>query len=105
VGDVLQKLGRHFDLYSELLRMVRRDYLHFVTRFRDQAFDRFVEELGRYEQESTKRSQMDHFLDLYSQWLKTKDPQLEAEVRRLLQGLRRFDPEFGRGIFNDSENS
>jgi len=102
VGDVLHKLGRYFHIYSELLRLVRRDYLHFVTRFRDQAFDRFMEELGHYESEASKKNKMDHFLDLYSQWLKGKDPRLESEVRKALQDIRRFDPEFGKGLFNES---
>lgn len=105
VGDVLQKLGRHFDIYSGLLRTVRRDYLHFVTRFRDQAFDRFMEELNRFERESDKKTKTDHFLDVYSQWLKTKDPRLESEVHWAVQELRRFDPDFGKGVFNDLQDS
>ena len=98
VGDVLQKLGRYFQIYMELLRLVRRDYLHFVTRFRDQAFDKFMEELNHFESESSKKTKMDHFLDIYSQWLRTKDPRLEFELRRILQEVRKFDPEFGKGI-------
>ena len=100
VGDVLEKLARHFNLYSEVLRTVRRDYLHFVTRFRDEAFDRFLTELNRFEWESAKKQKMDHFLDLYSQWLKTKDPQLESQVQHTLQEIRKFDPDFGKGIFH-----
>ena len=100
VGDVLEKLARYFDVYSELLRMVRRDYLHFVTRFRDQAFDHFVQELGRYEQESGRREKMDLFLDLYSQWLRNKDPLLESKIHRTLQEIRQFNPEFGKGVFS-----
>lgn len=105
VGDVLEKLGRNFDIYLELLRSVRRDYLHFVTRFRDQAFDRFVQDLNHYERESTQRSKLDHFLDLYSQWLKNRDFLLRGEIQRTLQELRMTDPKFGKGIFNEIENS
>ncbi len=101
VGDVLHKLARHFDVYYELLRTVRRDYFHFVTRFRDQAFDRFMEELGKYEQEATKRSRLDHFLDLYSMWLKTKSPQLRPEVDRALSEIRKYEPHFGKGVFDE----
>ncbi len=96
VGDVLHKLARHFDVYLGLLRLVRRDYLHFVTRFRDQAFDRFVQELSSYEEESTKRERVDHFLDLYSQWLKSKDPKMRITVRKALEEVQRIDPEFGK---------
>jgi hypothetical protein len=98
---VLQKLSRHFPVYSELLRTVRRDYFHFVTRFRDQAFEHFVEELHRFESESSRKAKMDHFLDTYSEWLRTKDPQIKLEVDRALAELRKFDPEFGKGLFND----
>lgn len=101
VGDVLQKLSRYFHIYADLLRVVRRDYFHFVTRFRDQAFDRFIEELNRFEHESVKRAKVDHFLDLYSDWLKTRDPQVELRLREALQALRQFDPEFGKG-FSDA---
>jgi len=102
VGDVLLKLARYFDIYSGLLRTVRRDYLHFVTRFRDRVFDRFMQELTRYEQESVKRAQMDHFLDLYSQWLRNKDSQIQTELMRALEEIRKAEPEFGRKIFHES---
>ena len=105
VGDVLQKLSRHFDVYAELLKMVRRDYLHFMTRFRDQAFDRFMEDLGRYERESNRRIKHDYFLDIYSQWLKTKDPRLEAEIRQILHDIRQFDPHFGKGVFDEKKTA
>lgn len=101
VGDVLSKLARYFDIYSNVLRSVRRDYLHFVTRFRDQAFDRFMQELGRYEQESVKRLKMDHFLDLYNQWLRNRDQHVKSEITRLLDEIRTCDPEFGRNLFNE----
>lgn len=103
VGDVLQKLGRHFNLYWQILRMVRKDYLHFVTRFRDQAFERFIIDVNRYESESYRQSQTDHFLDLYSGWIKTKNPHLESELRRILGEIRQFDPEFGKGTLGDLE--
>lgn len=101
VGDVLQKLSRNFDVYSEILKLVRRDYLHFVTRFRDQTFDRFMDDLNRYERESEKNTRVDHFLDLYSQWVKTRDLGLVPEIQRLLLELRQMDPDFGKGVFDD----
>lgn len=105
VGDVLEKLARYFDTYSELLRTVRRDYLHFVTRFRDEAFDRFIQELGRFEWESAKRQRIDHFLDLYSEWLRTKNPELELKVHQTLHEIQRFDSEFGKGVFSEPQAS
>lgn len=101
VGDVLEKLARHFDIYSELLRTVRRDYLHFVTTFRDQVFNRFMQDMTRYEREAIKKTKIDHFLDLYSQWLRTKDPHLHSETHRLLRELREMEPDFGKGFLGE----
>ena len=102
MGDVLEKLGRRFHVYLELLRLVRRDYLHFVTRFRDQAFEHFMEEMTHYERETSRGMKMDHFLDLYSQWLKTKDREVERQLRQVTEEMQQFDPNFGRDIFKDS---
>lgn len=105
VGDVLNKLSRHFNEYSEVLKLVRRDYLHFVTRFGDEAFDQFMQKLNHYERESSKKAKTDRFLDLYSQWLRTKDPLLKQEIRRVLRDIRYSDPEFGKGVFDDDSNA
>lgn len=105
IGEVLQKLSRHFPLYWELLKFVRRDYFHFITRFRDQAFEQFMQQLSHYEKESEKRIKLDRFLDLYSAWLKTKHPELEQKARQTLEELRKFDPDFGKGIFCERPNS
>ena len=101
IGDVLEKLSRNFDLYSAVLRTVRRDYFSFLNRFRDQAFDKFMEEFGRYEQETTRQERIDRFLDLYAAWLRTKDHNLEQRIHDELGKLRQFDPAFGKGIFSD----
>lgn len=101
IGDVLEKLARHFDVYSEILKTVRRDYLHFVTRFRDHAFDRFMEDFNHYEHESKKRVQIDHFLDLYSQWMRSKDPALQSQLEQVLRELRQWEPEFGKRLFGE----
>jgi hypothetical protein len=31
--------------------------------------------------------------------LKTKDPELKVQVERVLQEIKHFDPEFGKGVF------
>jgi len=95
VGDVLEKLSRYFEAYQELLRTVRREYFNFVTSFRDQVFHHFMGEVRRYEVEHQKKSKMDQFLDLYAQWLDTKNPVLEKKIAMLVQELKSLDPDFG----------
>ncbi len=95
VGDVLEKLSRYFDAYQELLRTVRREYFDFVTNFRDQVFHHFMGEFRQYEVEHQKKSKMDQFLDLYAQWLETKNPVLERKITALVGELKNLDPAFG----------
>ena len=63
-----------------MLKFVRRDYFNFMNQFRDNVFRSFPKELDQYEIELEKRRRMDSFLDLYGQWLETKDPGLEPEI-------------------------
>ncbi len=94
VGDVLMKLAQYFDQYQEVLKKVRREYFHFVTSFKDQAFDQFMGEVRSYENGFQKKSKMDRFLDLYGQWLETKNPILIREIHDLAKDLQSLDPEF-----------
>ena len=95
VGDVLEKLAHYFESYQELLRLVRREYFSFVTSFRDQAFHHFMSELTHYEKEFHKKSWMDQFLDLYGQWLETKNPELAHRISQIVSEIKAVDPHFG----------
>ncbi|MBU3760069.1 MAG: hypothetical protein FGM27_09125 [Candidatus Omnitrophica bacterium] len=94
VGDVLGKLAQYFDQYQEVLKRVRREYFHFVTSFKDQAFNQFLGEIRNYENGFLKKSKMDRFLDLYGRWLETKNPFLVREIREIAGELQAMDPQF-----------
>ncbi len=94
IGEVLEKLSRYFDQYQNVLRIARRDYFNFINHFRDQAFSQLMNEIKDYECDTTKKSKMDHFLDVYAKWLETKDPGLEPQILKLIHELRYLDPEF-----------
>jgi hypothetical protein len=94
VGEVLTKIAKYFDQYQNLLRLVRRDYFNFMSGFRDQAFSQFMNEVQRYEHEFQKQQQIDQLLDLYSQWLNRKDPQVEGEIQRRISEIRKHDADF-----------
>ena len=94
VGEVLEKLSHYFDVYQELLRMVRREYFSFVTSFRDQAFHHFMNQFKHYERDVLRRNKMDHFLDLYGDWLQTRNPGVERKLREIVSELRALDPDF-----------
>ena len=94
VGEVLEKMSYYFEAYVGLLKRVRRDYFNFVNGFRDQAFSHFMNEMKSYEAGYLKKSLMDQFLDVYSKWLETKNPEMEARLRKIVSDLKSVDPSF-----------
>ncbi|MDP3919774.1 MAG: hypothetical protein Q8R76_03090 [Candidatus Omnitrophota bacterium] len=94
VGEVLGKLSHYYQWYQEILKQVRREYFHFVNRFRDEAFDHFMDQVSNYENDFQKKVKLDHFLDLYGRWLDTKDPVLRKEIQKLVYDLKALDKRF-----------
>lgn len=94
VGDVLTKLSRYFEVYQETLHHMKGSYFHFVNQFRDQVFTHFWGEVKDYEKEFQKKNCMDKFLDLYGQWLRTKNPDLVQPIREAVENIRILDPRF-----------
>ncbi len=94
VGEVLEKIARYYDLYQELLKSVRREYFNFMNGFRDQAFSHFLKEMRQFENEMTKQQKIDLLLDLYGEWLKTKNPEIEIRIREIANRIHEIDPNF-----------
>lgn len=94
VGEVLQKIARHYEEYQDILKQVRREYFNFMNNFRDQVFTQFVEQVKTYESQTLKQVRVDELLDLYSQWLNNKDPFLKMKIRQSAEEIRRIDPTF-----------
>lgn len=103
LGDVLDKLSRYFDLYQNVLKVVRRDYFNFINQFRDQAFEHFLSEVSDYERAQMAKQKMDVFLEVYAQWLETKDPGLEPKILHLIQELKSLDPGFQFDFQHDQD--
>ena len=100
VGEVLEKMAHYFEAYQELLKLVRREYFHFVNNFRDQAFNHFLNQLIIYESYFLTKDKMCRFLELYARWLETKNPGLENDILQVVTELKRLDP----GFRFDAEN-
>lgn len=94
VGTVLGKLAEDFDLYRDLLRITRRDFMHFTNTSTDEQFAHFVKQLGEFEKFKKLQSMQDEFLDLYGAWLKTRSGELHGKIIRLSQDINKVDPDF-----------
>ncbi|MCM8774933.1 MAG: hypothetical protein NC930_01045 [Candidatus Omnitrophica bacterium] len=104
VGEVLEKLAHYFENYQRMLKEVRREYFQFLNSFRDQAFHYFLKEIQQYENDISKKVKLDRFLDLYGNWLETKNPELKTEIISLVTELRRLDPNFTFDTIQAFEN-
>ena len=67
-------------------------------------FRRFVRELKAYERKLSADETLNAFLDLYSQWRKTREPMLKVGLVMLAFELNRLDPSFEFDLaFRDDE--
>jgi len=94
IGSVLEKLAHRFNRYQLVLRSVRKDFFRFTNQFNDVDFGKFCEDISRYEQQEKKNHAIDSFLDLYAEWIRTKDARIRSELAHWARRLKEIDPGF-----------
>lgn len=94
LGETLDRLSTFFEKYVGILGKVRGDYFHLVRQLSEGQVSRLLEELKAYEDESGLREKRDQFLDLYSEWLKTRQEPLRLKLDELAKEIRVIDPHF-----------
>ena len=73
VGTVLEKLANGFGRYQTVLHFARKEFFHFSNQFQDESFQKFCEDIKHYEKEEMLHSTIDQFLDIYAEWLETRN--------------------------------
>lgn len=94
IGSVLEKLAGGFERYKRILRVTRKDFFHFSNRFYDESFQRFMDDVTRYEQEERLDRAIDRFLDTYSEWVRTKSFDSKLKLMERARELQELDPDF-----------
>ena len=94
IGSVLEKLADGFQRYKTILRFARKEFFHFANRFCDESFQRFCEDIGRYEVEERRNHAIDRFLDSYAEWLRTKSLIARHRLSECAKELENADPDF-----------
>lgn len=94
LSDILEKLARRAERYVSILHEARREYLHFVEALTEGELRAFHEGLQRDVVNLPLKAKQDEFLDAYSTWARTSDPQDKARLLQLLEEIRRLDPTF-----------
>ncbi len=94
VGSVLEKLADGFDRYQTILRYARKEFFNFSNHFHDEPFQKFCQDLKRFERESKLNEAIDQFLDSYVEWIKGKDAKSKSSLMNYAQKLQSIDPNF-----------
>jgi hypothetical protein len=94
ISEVLEKLGNDFEKYLTLIFYLKKEYfnfLHQLSKGEMYHLEKCVSAIGKKDLINQKRN---IFLDLYSEWLKSRDPDLKDQIESVAAELEKIDPEF-----------
>lgn len=98
VSDVLEKLSRGFEQYVEILSHMRGEYFNILDRLSDGEVYHMERSIDRFTQDEELRKLQDQFLDLYSEYLKSGDPDTRSRLKEMVKTIRRLDETFNFSI-------
>jgi exonuclease VII small subunit len=91
---VLEKLSRGFEQYVQILSHMRGEYFNILERLSTGEVYHLERSLDRFESGRELRGLQDQFLDMYSEYLKSKDPELKLRLRELAKQIQKLDETF-----------
>jgi len=94
ITDILEKLSKGFERYVEILSHMRGEYFNILDRLT--AGDVYHLERSVDANRATRelKALQDEFLDLYSEYLRTKRPDLRVKVEELAKKIHDLDDSF-----------
>jgi hypothetical protein len=94
VATVLEKLSERFETYRNILSYMRGEYLKLLRRFTKGEMFHLEREVHAGALTGFVPAGRNHFLDAYSDWMKTGSEAARDRVNVLGEALRKADPEF-----------
>jgi hypothetical protein len=94
ISEVLEKLSRGFEQYVQILSHMRGEYFNILEKLGSGEVYHLERSIDRFTSNQELKALQDEFLDLYSEYMKTKDPLLEAQIRKLAKRIQRIDETF-----------
>ncbi len=94
VTEVLEKLSRGFEKYVEILSHMRGEYFNILDRLGEGDIYHLERAIDRYTEDAELKKLQDEFLDLYSEWMRTKDAAVGERLRRVVQRIQAIDESF-----------
>ena len=94
ISEVLEKLSRGFEQYVQILSHMRGEYFNILERLSSGEVYHLERSVDRFESGRELKALQDQFLDMYSEYLKTKDPALQTRLREIAKQIQKLDETF-----------
>jgi hypothetical protein len=100
ISDVLEKLSRGFEQYVQILSHMRGEYFNILDRLGQGDVYHLERSIDRFASDDELKQLQDRFLDMYSEYMKSKKPELKAQLKKLAKEIQAIDESFRFQIEN-----
>ena len=94
ITEVLEKLSRGFEQYVEILSHMRGEYFNILDRLSSGEVYHLERSIDRFQSDGELHALQDQFLDLYSEYVKSKNPEIKEKLRELARKIQKLDETF-----------
>ena len=94
VSEVLEKLSRGFERYVEILSHMRGEYFNILERLGEGDVYHLERSIDKHQTSEELKILQNRFLDLYSEYNRTKDPALKARLEETVKTIQNLDESF-----------
>jgi len=94
ITEVLEKLSKGFEQYVQILSHMRGEYFNILERLSSGDVYHLERSIDRFESNRELHALQDQFLDLYSEYVKSKKPELKERLRELVRQIQKIDESF-----------
>jgi hypothetical protein len=94
ISEVLEKLSKGFEQYVQILSYMRGEYFNILDRLSTGEVYHLERSLDKVESDRELKELQNQFLDLYSDYAKSKDPALGEKLKELVKKIQKLDETF-----------
>ena len=94
ITEVLEKLSKGFERYVEILSHMRGEYFNILDRLSSGEVYHLERSIDRIQASKELKAMQDRFLDMYSEYMKSKDRDLKERLQKMVKDIQKLDASF-----------
>jgi len=94
ISEVLEKLSKGFENYVQILSHMRGEYFNILDRLSSGDVYHLERSIDRLASSDELKTLQDEFLDLYSAYMESKDPETRTRLSELVRRIQKIDESF-----------